>query len=168
MSCLYSEGVQAIKTQEQKDRARDKRLQKTYRITLADRQRILEAQGNKCGICGRVEDPADPCLQVDHEHFKIESKRLEWLPPLGKGWASRATFKDQEPTVWTWRKTKAASIQAAKDDALPLSVRGLLCRGAHGRGCNTKLGRADDPSWQRKAIQYLENPPARAVLQKSS
>src|ERR1700676_378823 len=163
---LRCTGEKRIKTQEQKDRQRDKRLQKTYRITLADRQRILEAQGNKCGICGRVEDPADPCLQVDHEHFKIEAERC-WTA-IFKGWQAHAIFKHIDATEWVWGKTKAAAIQAAKDIALPLSVRGLLCRGAHGRGCNTKLGRADDPSWPRKAIQYLENPTARAVLQKSS
>jgi hypothetical protein len=35
------------------ERAKDKRLQKTYKITLAQQLKIIEEQGNCCAICSR-------------------------------------------------------------------------------------------------------------------
>lgn len=43
------------------------------------------------------------------------------------------------------------------------SVRGLLC-GGRWAGCNRKLGRIDSLQWLQSVIEYLSNPPARAVL----
>jgi hypothetical protein len=43
------------------------------------------------------------------------------------------------------------------------SVRGLLC-GRDWRGCNRRLGYFEDIDWLRKALAYLEDPPAQHTL----
>jgi hypothetical protein len=61
--------------------------------------------------------------------------------------------------------TKKAATEAAREEALPLSVRGLLCAGRYA-GCNRKLGRIDDPIWLDRLSAYLKNPPAKKILQR--
>jgi hypothetical protein len=49
------------------ERAKDRRLQKTYKITLAQQNEIRKEQGNCCAICGR--DFAKFTAFQDHLHF---------------------------------------------------------------------------------------------------
>jgi hypothetical protein len=166
--------------EEKKLRAKDQRLQKNYFITLETRNKIAAEQEYKCGICGRPESDFAGPLQVDHIHFPVSVIRASVKNPLyglaqgslqslqySVGWIAVATL----PHIvlpWRWAKTKATAIRLAKEDALPHSIRGLLCPGRHGRAghgtCNRLLGRVDDVDWLRKAIAYLENPPARKVI----
>lgn len=50
----------------QRSKQRDRRLRKTYGISLADYDRMLKAQKGGCAICGRV--PRRRALDVDHSH----------------------------------------------------------------------------------------------------
>lgn len=162
------------KNQEQRDRERNKRLQKNYRWTLEQRTRLSEKQGHKCGICGRPESDAMP-LNIDHYHFRITFVRCtpkepkKGLPENGlcsleynHGWIAVASLP-HHMLNWRWAKTRDAVKKLAYDDALPYSVRGLLCPGRYA-GCNRLLGHVDDTIWLEKALAYLKNPPARGIL----
>ena len=48
------------------EKRRDRRLRKTYGITLADYGRMLKAQKGGCAICGNK--PKKRSLDVDHSH----------------------------------------------------------------------------------------------------
>jgi len=52
---------------------KDKRLRKTYGWTLEMFNALGEKQQWKCGICGRLMDPAT--ANVDHLHFHISALR---------------------------------------------------------------------------------------------
>lgn len=153
------------KNQDQRNRERDKRLQKTYRITLERYNQILLAQGGKCAICGRRASDFSISLNVDHEHFKIHVRRtagegFALLAP-NERWYAYGEVAGKSYEVFT--RTKEEAVTALKNVMLPASVRGLLCPGRHGTGCNTKLGRADSIPFLEKALQYLKNPPARGI-----
>jgi Recombination endonuclease VII len=143
-----------------KEKAKDKRLQSTYGITLEEYNKILEIQGGCCAACGRPATAFNTSLNVDHEHFKvitIKEKTGHWrgeVTVLGK-------------SFWTWGNTKQEAIDNAKKGFTKYSVRGLLCPGRHGPAgtcCNRNIGRIDKPVWLRKVLAYLEDPPARKVL----
>ena len=145
------------KTAEQKERDRDKRLRKTYGISLAQYNEILAYQDGKCAICGRKATEFTVSLNVDHEHFKIAAQKI------GMFWHGLAAFKDGSCTPLICEKRKTDLIARVKTMALPLSVRGLLCPGRH-FGCNRLLGRVDKPVWLARALDYLNDPPAKKVL----
>ena len=145
------------KTAEQKERDRDKRLRKTYGISLAQYNEILAYQDGKCAICGRKATEFTVSLNVDHRHVKIHAQRSQREE---KGWLTGCP--ELSPRLW-WGKTKTKAIALAKDGLRPLSVRGLLCPGRH-FGCNRLLGRVDKPVWLARALDYLNDPPAKKVL----
>ena len=166
-------------TDEQKLRAREKRLLKTYGISLAQYEEILKAQNGCCAICGRPATDFSVNLSVDHFHFRIGVSRCtptstyfglanedKISKRYASGWIAVANIPN-DILPWRWAKTKAAVIALAKEDAKRHSVRGLLCPGRHGPAgtcCNRNLGRVDNVEWLRKALNYLENPPARKIL----
>ena len=143
---------------EEKERTRDKRYRKTYRITLDTYNKIGDAQGWRCGGCGKHADEFKVSMNVDHEHFTITLKRN----PLG-GWFASTHIRFRDADLSCWGKTQRAAREALKDIALPLSIRGLLCPGRY-KGCNRRMGRLDDPIILRNLAAYLENPPARQVI----
>jgi hypothetical protein len=166
-------GANPLRTLEQKNKERDKRLQKNYGWTLERRTRLAEKQGNRCAICGRPEGQSP--LQMDHYHFKVSavacthgepktglSENGLVSLPYGHGWIAVAHLP-HKMLPWRWARAKTDAIRLAKEDALPHSVRGLLCPGRHGTGCNTKLGRADNIEFLEKALAYLKNPPAHGI-----
>lgn len=154
-------------------RERGKRLYKNYRWTNEMYDALFAIQGGVCAACGQPPKEGGMKLVVDHYHFKIQVKRA--LFPFGKigsgiddlklGW--EASCPELSPNRW-WGKTKKDTIRMAKDMLLPLSVRGLLCPGRHGKAghgsCNRLIGRIDNISWLKKVVHYLENPPAKKVL----
>lgn len=135
--------------------AKNKRLLKAYGWTLAMYYVLEQVQGGVCAICGKP--PKLVPLNVDHIHFKIQVKRC--CSPI-KGWV--AIVPELERPAW-YAKTKAQAIRWAREDALPHSVRGLLCAGRY-QGCNRLLGRIDNLNWLKKTIDYLKDPPARKIL----
>lgn len=46
----------------------DKMLRKTYNITLAQRQELLDYQGGVCYLCRIAKDTGNRRLSVDHDH----------------------------------------------------------------------------------------------------
>lgn len=148
------------KTTEQKERDRDKRYRKAYRIGLDTRNEISTEQENKCGICGRPESDFTTPLQVDHEHFRVDVFHGTALD--ADKWVARAMFKDGRWAT-AMGPTQKIAKERVRNIALPMSIRGLLCPGRY-TGCNRLLGRIDNIEWLRKVIGYLENPPAKKVI----
>jgi hypothetical protein len=102
-------------------------------------------------------------LVIDHEHFVTDVFRS---PEAAQKWTAIVRFKDGR-TFTQLGPTKKAAIAAVKDQALPESVRGLLCPGRHGKAghgtCNRLLGHVDNIPWLKAAIRYLEHPPAAMI-----
>jgi len=143
-------------TAAKKLRERGKRLWDNYRWTNEMYADLFDLQGGKCAGCGR--EPLNAPLQVDHEHFRVVLTRI-----VGhKGWVASVTLKDGQTFVGTG-PTKALADACVRNAALPCSVRGLLCPGRQ-RGCNRLLGRVDDIQLLKSFVHYLENPPAKIVL----
>lgn len=143
-----------------KEKARDKRLRKTYGWTLEMVEALSEAQGHRCAACGR-EKKVMP-LNVDHVHFKISASRcIGEYPNPQKFWTAMTVIKEQ--TFVATAKTKVEAMRLVRVAAMPYSVRGLLCAGRYA-GCNRKLGRIDDPVWLRRCANYLDEWPSRQVF----
>ena len=146
-----------------KERAKDRRLWKNYRWTLAMYNALGEVQGWKCAGCGK--HVSEKSLNLDHFHFRIQLRRSTSLElvrfPQAK-WRAYTSI-DGQAFIAAGRTQKEARLNL-KDQALPVSVRGLLCAGRHGTGCNTKLGRIDDVVWLGTMIGYLNDPPAKKIL----
>jgi hypothetical protein len=56
------------------ERARERRLQKLYKISAAQADAMFERQGNKCKICGRT--PKRVRLNIDHDHAAEKQGKL--------------------------------------------------------------------------------------------
>ena len=160
-------------TKQEKDKA--KRLWKAYRWTWAMYWALGVKQGWKCGICGRSAknsalngDGMLDGLNLDHAHFRVVATRLgpaDQLLRLNVRWKAETTV--QGVNITRFAKTQKVAIEAVKNDALPLSVRGLLCPGRHGKAghgcCNRLLGRVDNVEWLEASAEYLKNPPAKGL-----
>jgi hypothetical protein len=120
-----------ILTVEQRDRIKDKRLQKQYGISLARQNEMRLEQNNKCKTC-QVEFTADNPPNTDHFHYKIHTRKLG-----KKNWEAVGVDERGLPCaiVTAWSPTKAAAVAGMKKLMGPGSVRGLLCR-----KCNRGLG----------------------------
>lgn len=140
-----------------KDRERDKRYRKAYRIGLDTYNLIGEIQGWKCADCGRPVSDFTVPLQVDHEHLKITFSHR------AGGWKAETFIRWRQLRVSDIGTTQKEAKERVLRVALPLSIRGLLCPGRH-TGCNRLLGRIDKPEWLRTSLAYLENPPAGRII----
>lgn len=141
--------------QNAQEHAKAKRLYKAYRWTWPMYWALGVKQGWRCAICGRMAKNAP--LQVDHRHPKVVCEQI-W----SKGVKIWVGVSDIEGTRPMYAATKAEAARLAKEEALPLSVRGLLCPGRH-FGCNRLLGRIDKPEWLAAALEYVKNPPAKQL-----
>lgn len=150
------------KTAEQKERDRDKRYRKAYRIGLDTYNKIGESQHWRCGACGRHQSEFTVSLNVDHEHFKIMLEKKTDLDG-SKYWVASTYIRWRDAHLSQTGKTQKTAKENLKRYALPLSIRGLLCPGRY-TGCNRLMGRIDHPEWLEKVLAYLKNPPARQIL----
>jgi hypothetical protein len=144
----------------------DSYLRRQYDISLEERNAILKEQDNLCACCGRLFD-GHTRMEVDHEHFKIRSRRSNERDIDPKGWYATAYNKSGTIEYTNWAKTKKQAEKLAKRAALRGSVRGILCGGRYA-GCNRKIGRIDDIGWMMRVVEYLKNPPARRVLKETT
>jgi len=146
-----------------REKAKDKRLQKNYGISLWHWGMIYGIQDGRCAICGR---PLNSKANVDHEHFKITASRTPNPEMFSLKWRAETTIRGE--TIVGYATTKTVAIENARKIALPRSVRGLLCPGRHGKAgrgcCNRLLGRVDNIEWLEKAAAYLKNPPTRSLF----
>ena len=134
-----------LKTPEQKEKERDKRLQKTYGITADDYQRMLEEQDYGCAICGS--DGGERRLHVDHDHSftKVKIKAIK----EDHGWEAETIYRGVH---WMdYGATKSEAIQNLRLGLKTASVRSLLCW-----PCNRALQAwRDKPELMEKAAEYL-------------
>lgn len=124
----------------------DKRLQRTYGITLQEYDTMLHDQEGGCAICRRP--PNGFRLSVDHDH-KIERTKVKvYRDADDQYWVADAMpyvmpvggFKDKKNAT-TYVKTKLKRM----------SLRGILCW-----RCNTGLQKyGDKPERFEAAARYL-------------
>jgi hypothetical protein len=127
-------GTEATATAK-KERAADRRLQREFGITLADRNQRAKDQEYKCKICGGPLDAFGPA-HLDHYHFRVKAYRVVGdCAVLDFKWFARG-FDEAENGVCTkWARTKAQAIADVKREMMPWSIRALLCA-----KCNRGLG----------------------------
>jgi hypothetical protein len=149
-----------IVTPEARDRAKDKRLQSKYGITLAEREFRAVQQNHKCKICGGPLDAhGHPC--VDHFHFKITVVRVinPTILAMGMKWHANA-YNEQGFTICTkYARTQMNARTDVKQSMMPWSIRGILC----GK-CNYGLGMVErffdaaaHPENLLPVIEYLKS-----------
>ena len=125
-----------IVTPEARDRAKDKRLQSKYGITLAERDARARAQEGNCAICGGPLDAYGP-PNVDHFHFFVAAFRHTDIGMLAIGlkWYAQGYDELRRVICVKHAKTREAAIADVKRELMPWSIRALLCF-----KCNRGLG----------------------------
>lgn len=128
----------------QKNKATDRRLQKTYGITLAEYNQMLKDQNGTCWICN-VPPKENRRLHVDHDH-KVARTKVQ-LYKQGRIWFAEARgiiFGDASKKIAKWEITRRLKR---------LSVRGLLCW--HDNTAIQKF--RDDPDRMESAAKYIRS-----------
>lgn len=67
--------MSSMTPKQRKDRAKNLRLQKKYKITLKDYQRMLKEQNYRCAVCGKKNSDCKWGLVVDHLHAPPQTVR---------------------------------------------------------------------------------------------
>lgn len=135
-------------SEDKKLKAKDKRLQRLYGITLADYNKMLENQGRACAICRRP--PATLPLSVDHDH-KWKYLRIISFEHAS-GW--QASVAIIQPVFAAPRYFQVIGVGSTRKEAvsdLKKKLKSASVRGAVCFSCNGGLRKFGDNS------QRLEN-----------
>lgn len=127
--------------------AKDKRLRKTYGISLAEYNEMLKAQGGRCWICGRK--AAARSLSVDHDH-SYRYVKVGTAKVAEKSW--RATARYLTKVFTASGMSKPDVVGKIRTQLKKSSVRALLC-------CNCNRGLAfyyDNGHAMHNASVYLK------------
>ena len=135
------------KTKAQLDKDADRRLQKTYNITLREYEEMAKRNNGCCWVSGK---PAGTRrLHVDHDHAWKKAKI--WTVKVNGLWSVAARYNGGEYVGVNSKKSLA--VLQVKRQLLRASVRGLLSY-----QINAGLQKfGDDPILLRAAANYLEN-----------
>jgi Recombination endonuclease VII len=157
--------MKKLQTAADKDQAKDKHIQRKFGITLADRDKRVQQQNNKCKICGGPLDAYGP-PNIDHYHFFVAAFRHTGtgLPAIHFKWYAQGYDELRRVICVKHARTKEAAIADVRRELMPWSIRGLLCF-----KCNYGIGSmerffdvARHPENLRPVIEYF-----RARLNKS-
>ena len=103
----------------------DKRLRKTYGITLYEYNALLAAQGDGCSICGAA--PVTRALHVDHDHALARTKiRVKKMQFSGLSLWHAEARRDGNIFEAT-EATRQKAIENVRSGLLRRSIRGLVC-----------------------------------------
>jgi hypothetical protein len=92
-----------VEQQRRYDRDRAARLMRTYGITIAEYDEILEVQGGSCYICRRAKG-ISKALQVDHDHA-LEAQGLPMRATV------RGLLCGRDNNRLGWYEAKAGRIE---------------------------------------------------------
>ena len=135
------------RTQVQIDALTNKRLLKTYGITLAEYDRMCATHDGVCWICSKP--PGKVRLSVDHDHAVNRVKVRTEKASTGQ-WGAEAIYKGI--LYVCHNKKRGLAIKEVKGYLKRASVRGILCS-----WCNRGLRYyRDNPEFMKKAAEYLE------------
>lgn len=126
------------------DAKREKYLQKTYNISLAEFQSMADDGCMGCGAFGKTRS-----LHVDHDHALARKKIKAYWD--GGGWWAMC---DELPWLKSsWSSKKYDAIRVLKQRIKRLSVRGVLCF-----SCNSALKKLrDSADIAEKLARYLRH-----------
>lgn len=130
------------------DKDTDRRLRRTYGISLGEYNQMLAEQGGCCAICKKP--PTGRRLHVDHDHRVQRGKVYPPVKRPDKTWS--VVFQTPRADFFvTGLKTRSEAKRIAKDALTRMSVRGALCW-----QCNTGLQKwRDNPDHLEAAAKYL-------------
>jgi hypothetical protein len=131
------------------DKATDRRLQRTYGISLAEYNQMLKDQNGVCAICHQPPKEGGRNLHVDHMHTDTKIVAVKEGKKLWYAY-NPATQVTLNAGIF-YGKTKAEAIKRTILTTKPLTVRGLLCWKD-----NTAIQKFnDDPDRMESAAKYI-------------
>lgn len=147
------------RTDAQKKRAEDLRIQHKYGIDIVGRDRREAEQNGKCKCCGG-ELRAYGSPLIDHFHFHMDASRhVDAILGVVDGWEAWGLDEREQVKCVRTAVTKVAALAAVRKAMMPWSIRALVCK-----RCNRALGMlerfynaARHPDNVLPALKYLQD-----------
>lgn len=136
-----------------------------------DKEKRYCCRGHDTQVWGRSNSYAcRACVRDKHlrTHYGMSLEDFQKLydHQIGKCALCGKDLGEYRPGLPGWGKGSRIEVDHVHGTKLAKrqTVRGLLC-GGRWSGCNRKLGKVDRLDWLKNAVRYIENPPAKEVLQ---